>query len=88
MCYSEQPYIIETNDGAWLCSNATGPDKKGSLDQHVITLRNFDKGWSWTDKIEMEPIDGPEASYSVLFQTPYGRICIFTTTMQTIYVSV
>lgn len=75
--YSDQPYIIKTNDGAWLCAITTGSGHEGTPGQHIITLRSFDKGRTWIDTVAVEPVDGPEASYAVLFKTAYGRVYIF-----------
>ncbi len=42
--YSDQPYIVKTDDGAWLCTVTTGSGWEGSRGQHVITMRSTDSG--------------------------------------------
>ncbi|MCE6989706.1 exo-alpha-sialidase [Dyadobacter sp. CY323] len=75
--YSDQPYIVKTNDGAWLCVMTTGAGHEGATGQHIITWRSFDQGKTWIDKQDVEPIDGPEASYAVLLKAPSGRVFVF-----------
>jgi len=75
--YTDQPYIIKTNDGAWLCTLTTGSGHEGQKGQHVITYRSLDKGKTWVDYNELEPADGPESAYSVLLKTPDGRVFVF-----------
>lgn len=75
--YSDQPYIVKTNDGAWLCAMTTGSGHEGASGQHIISLRSFDKGKTWIDKRDVEPGDGVEASYAVLLKAPTGRIFVF-----------
>ncbi|MVM33023.1 hypothetical protein GO755_23480 [Spirosoma sp. HMF4905] len=75
--YSDQPYIVKTNDGAWLCVLTTGTGHEGASGQHIITQRSLDQGKTWTDKRDVEPGDGPEASYAVLLKAPSGRIFVF-----------
>jgi hypothetical protein len=75
--YSDQPYIVRTDDGAWLCVITTGAGREGQSGQHVITLRSRDQGRIWEQPVSVEPADGPEASYAVLLKTPGGRIYCF-----------
>lgn len=75
--YSDQPYIVQTDDSAWLCVMTTGPGQEGAGGQHIITQRSFDRGQTWQDKVDVEPADGPEASYAVLLKAPSGRIFVF-----------
>ena len=35
--YSDQPYIVKTDDGAWLCVITTGSGVEGAGGQHVVT---------------------------------------------------
>ena len=72
--YADQPYIVKTEDGAWLCAITTGTGHEGSGGQHVISMRSTDHGRSWEKPVDIEPADGVEASYVVLLKTPYGRI--------------
>lgn len=75
--YSDQPYIVKTDDGAWLCAMTTGSGHEGASGQHIITVRSTDQGKTWTDKRDVEPGDGPEASYAVLLKSPSGRVFVF-----------
>jgi hypothetical protein len=75
--YSDQPYIVKTDDKAWLCVMTTGSGHEGATRQHIITLRSMDQGKTWMDKQDVEPSDGPEASYAVLLKAPSGRIFVF-----------
>jgi hypothetical protein len=75
--YSDQPYIVKTDDGAWLCIMTTGSGHEGQLGQHIISLRSLDQGKTWIDKRDVEPGDGVEASYAVLLKAPSGRIFAF-----------
>lgn len=75
--YCDQPYIVKTGDGAWLCAITTGPGREGATGQHVLSLRSTDRGRTWETPVAVEPGDGPEASYAVLLKTPGGRIYCF-----------
>lgn len=75
--YSDQPYIVKTDDGAWLCVITTGPGREGAGGQHVVTTRSTDRGKTWSPHVDVEPSNGPEASYAVLLKVPYGRVYVF-----------
>jgi hypothetical protein len=75
--YADQPYVVRTDDGAWLCVMTTGVKCEGQKGQHVITVRSTDQGKSWSQPIALEPSDGVEASYAVLLKAPGGRIYCF-----------
>lgn len=76
--YCDQPYIVQTNDGTWLCCVTTGSGIEGAPGQYVLAMRSKDKGQSWSDYVAVEPPDGPEASYAVMLKVPdTGRIYIF-----------
>lgn len=75
--YSDQPYILKTDDGAWLCVITTGHGKEGVSGQHIVTQRSLDQGKTWVDWVDVEPGDGPEASYAVLLKAPSGRVFVF-----------
>jgi hypothetical protein len=75
--YCDQPYVVKTNDGAWLCVMTTGQGREGEPGQHPITLRSHDHGATWGEKVELEPADGPEASYAVLLKARSGRVYAF-----------
>ncbi len=75
--YCDQPYVVKTDDGAWLCVLTTGRGVEGERGQHVVVTRSTDMGRTWSELIDVEPADGPEASYAVLLKTPGGRIYAF-----------
>lgn len=75
--YSDQPYVTKTDDGAWLCVITTGRGREGATGQHVVTTRSTDQGQSWSPLVDVEPADGPEASYAVLLKAPSGRVYCF-----------
>ncbi len=75
--YADQPYIVKTDDGAWLCVMTTGKGREGAGGQHVVSMRSKDRGRTWEKPVDIEPADGPEASYAVLLKVPTGRIYVF-----------
>ena len=75
--YSDQPYIVKTDDGAWLCILTTGSGREGQSGQYVAVTRTADQGKTWSDLLPLEPPDGPEASYAVMLKIPTGRIYAF-----------
>lgn len=80
--YSDQPYVVRTDDGAWLCAVTTGAGHEGAGGQHVVSLRSTDQGRTWSAPVDVEPADGPEASYAVLLEVPEsypnaGRVYVF-----------
>ncbi len=75
--YADQPYIVKTDDGAWLCIVTTGAGREGQPGQHVVTLRSTDYGETWSEPVALEPPDGPEASYAVMLKAPSGRMFAF-----------
>jgi hypothetical protein len=75
--YADQPYVVVADDGAWLCLLTTGPGREGTKGQHIVSLRSEDRGRTWSKPVDVEPPDGPEASYAVPLKTPGGRIYAF-----------
>ena len=75
--YADQPYIVTTDDGAWLCVMTTGVGVEGAGGQHVVSMRSTDRGRTWGQIVPIEPADGPEASYAVLLKVPGGRVYCF-----------
>ena len=75
--YSDQPYLVKTSDGNMLCTLTTGKGAEGRQGQHVVATISTDKGKTWSPLIDIEPADGPEASWVVPFVTPSGRIYAF-----------
>ncbi|MCA9440742.1 MAG: exo-alpha-sialidase, partial [Candidatus Omnitrophica bacterium] len=75
--YADQPYVVKTDDGAWLCVVTTGSGHEGQSGQHVVSMRSVDLGETWSEPVAIEPATGPEASYAVLLKAPSGRIYVF-----------
>ena len=44
--YCDQPYIVKTDDGAWLCVLTTGTGTEGAQGQNVVAIRSTDRGAS------------------------------------------
>ena len=77
MNYSDQPYVVKTDDGGWLMVVTTGIGEEGSRGQHITSAKSFDCGKTWSEPVCVESPDGPEASYAVLYRTDFGRIYCF-----------
>lgn len=79
--YSDQPYVVKSIDGNnhWLCVMTTGPGNEGAQGQHVIAQVSRDQGATWSEPVDIEPSDGPEASWGVPYITPSGRVYVFYT---------
>ncbi|HQC52374.1 MAG TPA: sialidase family protein [Lentisphaeria bacterium] len=75
--YCDQPYIVKTDDGAWLCCLTTGSRHEGAPGQHVVTMRSFDQGRTWSAPVKVEPDCELENSYAVMLKANSGRIYIF-----------
>lgn len=75
--YADQPYIVKTDDNAWLCVLTTGTGKEGEPGQHVVAIRSTDQGKTWTAPVPLESPHGPHSSYGVPLKTPSGRIYCF-----------
>jgi hypothetical protein len=75
--YADQPYIVKTDDGAWLVCVTTGAGREGEPGQHIVTMRSTDRGKTWSKPADVEPPELPESSYAVMLKVPYGRIYIF-----------
>lgn len=77
--YSDQPYVVITRDGAWLCVLTTGTGVEGESRQHIVSTRSTDMGKTWGPLVDIEPADGPEASWVMPVITPRGRVYVFYT---------
>jgi len=77
--YCDQPYVVKTRDNAWLCVMTTGRGKEGDHGQHIVSTRSSDQGRTWTPLVDIEPAEGPEASWVMPFITPSGRVYAFYT---------
>jgi hypothetical protein len=77
--YSDQPYVVVTRDGNWLCVLTTGRGAEGAPGQHIISTISKDRGRTWSTPVDIEPADGPEASWVMPLIVPGGRVYVFYT---------
>lgn len=77
--YCDQPYVVRLHDGTWLCTMTTGQGKEGQPGQHLVSCRSSDRGRSWEPLVDIEPADGPEASWGMPYLTRFGRVYVFYT---------
>jgi len=75
--YADQPYIVKTDDGGWLCCVTTGSGAEGASGQHIATCRSTDQGKTWGDPVSVEEPGDVENSYAVMLKAPSGRIFVF-----------
>ena len=75
--YCDQPYVVVTRSGTWVCLLTTGPGKEGAAGEHVVATRSTDQGKTWSPLIDIEPGRAPVSAYVTPFLTPYGRIYAF-----------
>lgn len=75
--YADQPYLVETSDGALLCVVTTGSGHEGARGQHVRSMKSFDHGRTWQDVQAVESPQGPESSWGVPLVAPSGRVFVF-----------
>lgn len=75
--YCDQPYVVIADNGAWVCVMTTGSGDEGESGQHIVCHCSTDYGKTWVFLSDVEPADGPEASYAVLLKAPGGRIFCF-----------
>jgi len=77
--YCDQPYVVILPDGTWLCTMTTGKGEEGASGQHIVSCRSRDRGTTWERAVDIEPADGPEASWAVPYLTKFGRVYVFYT---------
>ena len=77
--YCDQPYVVKLPDGAWLCTMTTGKGHEGNAGQHIVSCRSTDRGKTWSELVDIEPADGPEASWVMPYLTKFGRVYVFYT---------
>lgn len=77
--YCDQPYVAKLSDGTWLCVMTTGQGHEGHQGQHIVSCRSTNLGRTWSNLVDIEPADGPEASWAMPFVTPTGRVYVFYT---------
>ena len=72
--YCDQPYVVITRDGNWLCTLTTGPGREGQPGQHIVATISSDQGRTWSAPVDIEPSAEREASWVVPLVTPAGRV--------------
>ena len=77
--YCDQPYVVKLPYGTWLCTMTTGKGHEGNRGQHIVSTRSKDHGKTWSKLVDIEPADGPEASWVMPYLTDYGRVYVFYT---------
>lgn len=59
--YCDQPYVVITRDGNWLCTLTTGKGREGDRGQHAVATISANRGATWSDLIAIEASDGNAA---------------------------
>jgi len=75
--YCDQPYVVVTKDGNWLCTMTTGPGGESQPGQHVVATISKDQGKSWSPLIDIESSRTIESSWVVPLIVPSGRVYAF-----------
>lgn len=79
--YADQPYIVLTKDGNWLCALTTGPSTESQAGQHVVATISENKGVTWSELIPIEPglesDDWHMTSWVTALIVPSGRVYAF-----------
>jgi len=75
--YCDQPYVVITHDGNWLCLLTTAGGHEGAANSHVVSTISEDQGRTWSKLVELEPTDGPPAVYSLPVVARSGRVYAF-----------
>ncbi|TWU39681.1 sialidase family protein [Novipirellula artificiosorum] len=72
--YCDQPYLVVNQEGDWVCVMTTGAGDEGERGQHIVSTISTDNGRTWSPLADIEPADGPEASWVVPVISQSGRI--------------
>ncbi len=75
--YCDQPYVVITRDGNWLCLLTTAGGTEGAANSHVVSTISADQGRTWSKLVELEPTDGPPSVYSLPVVARSGRVYAF-----------
>ena len=81
--YCDQPYVVITRDGNWLCTLTTAGGVEGAANSHVVSTISADQGRTWSELVELEPVDGPPSVYSLPVVAHTGACMPSTTTTAT-----
>ena len=77
--YCDQPYVVITKDGNWLCLLTTAGGNEGAANSHVVSTISTDQGATWSKLVELEPTSGPPSVYSLPVVAKTGRVYVFYT---------
>ncbi|HID78895.1 MAG TPA: hypothetical protein EYP56_23225 [Planctomycetaceae bacterium] len=77
--YCDQPYVVITRDGNWLCLLTTAVEHEGAAHSHVVATISTDQGRTWSKPVALEPTEGPPSVYSLPVVTHFGRVYVFYT---------
>ncbi len=77
--YADQPYILSMRGDVWLCVMTTGKGAEGEVGQHIVSTISKDFGKTWSPLVDIEPADGPAASWAVPYVNAEGRVYVFYT---------
>ena len=72
--YCDQPYMVVTKAGNWLCMLTTGPGLESKPGQHVVATISTNQGRNWSELIDIEPACERMTSWVTGFMVPNGRI--------------
>lgn len=76
--YSDQPRIVVTRDGTWVCVLTTANGDEGAGAQHMVSTTSKDRGRTWTSLVNIEPPDkARKSSYGLALITPADRVYAF-----------
>ncbi len=75
--YCDQPYVVITADGNWLCTLTTSGGHEGAANSHIIATISADRGRTWSEPVSLEPVDGPPSVYSLPVVARNGRVYVF-----------
>ena len=76
--YCDQPRIVVTRDGTWVCILTTSAAHEGARGQHVVASRSADKGRTWSPLVDVESAqDTNKSSYAIALITPSDRVYAF-----------
>jgi BNR repeat protein/concanavalin A-like lectin/glucanase superfamily protein len=75
--YCDQPYVVLTKEGHWLCLLTTATGSEGAADQHIVSTISSDQGRTWSDLVELESAQDVESAYAIPLVTPAGRVYAF-----------